>query len=415
MGSPLLSSFKDLAGVMSKLAWIGIFAALVMAGAARSAPVTDAFTDAYIAKTQAALDAGDALQAANLADAGLNDGALSAGQRARLFLYRGLAEELLGFRDPAMRDLTAALDSGALVAPERAQALLQRGYLSDGQGRLNEAAKDYTAVIALKNDSIATALNNRANIYRRQNRIADARRDYQAALSAGGGKPQYSWYGLGQIAEAQSNPVAARAFYARAVAADPGYVLASERLQALGGLPDNGLAGVQDQIAPHPPASAVASGSVANAKKAAGSEALLRKSIGAGSHESDTSPPPNVRNQRAQSPGVSGGHQTGGNTILRPALDQARGGAQTGGPGHSSAEVQLGAWRSEEEAKAGWNEARLRAGGSLDGIGPRIVPVDLPGKGHFFRLRVTVAAGQQLSTFCAGLSAKGIACFPAKD
>jgi tetratricopeptide (TPR) repeat protein len=411
MGSPLLSSFKDLAGDMGKLAWIGIFATLMMAGAAKSAPATDAF----IAQAQAALDAGDALQAANLADAGLNDGTLSAGQRARLFLYRGLAEELLGFRDPAKRDLTAALDSGALVASERAQALLQRGYLCDGQGRLDEAARDYTAVIALKGDSIATALNNRANIYRRQNRIADARRDYQAALSAGGGKPQYSWYGLGQIAEAQSNPVAARAYYARAVAADPGYVLASERLEALGGVPDNSAARAQDQIALYPPASAVASGSVAKAKQAAVGTAQLRKSIGSASHASDPSALTEARIQRTQSPGVSGDRQTGGTTVLRPALDEARAGAQTGGPGRAAAEVQLGAWRSEEEANAGWNEARLRAGGALDGFSPRIAPVDLPSKGRFYRLRVTVAAGQHLPAFCAGLSAKGIACFPAKD
>ena len=101
--------------------------------------------------------------------------------------------------------------------------------------------------------------------------------------------------------------------------------------------------------------------------------------------------------------------------VLRPALDQARGGAQTGGAGRPVAEVQLGAWRSAEEANAGWNEARLRAAGALDNFSPHIVPVDLPGKGRFFRLRVTVAAGQHLSAFCAGLSAKGVACFPAKD
>jgi tetratricopeptide (TPR) repeat protein len=379
MRSPLLSSFKDLAGSMGKFAWIGIFAALTMAGAAKSAPATDTF----IAQTQAALDAGDALQAANLADAGLNDGALTDGQRARLFLYRGLAEELLGFRDPALRDLTAALESGALVAPEKAQALLQRGFLCDGQGRLDLAAKDYTAVIALKGDSLATALNNRANIYRRQNRIADARRDYQAALSAGGGKPQYSWYGLGQIAEAQSDPIAARAFYAKAVAVDPGYVLASERLGALGGPPDNSVVSAHEQIALHPPASAAASGSAANAKKPAGGGPLLRKSI------------------------EPAGRETGGSIVLRPALDQAA--------GHSVAEAQLGAWRSEAQAAAGWTEARLRAGGALDSFSPHIVPVDLPGKGRFFRLRVTVAAGQQLSAFCAGLSAKDIACVPAKD
>src|SRR5215469_2988261 len=110
---------------MGKFAWIGILAAVLVAGEARSAPETSAL----IAEAQAALDAGDALQAANLADAGLNDEAVSAGQRGQLFLCRGLAEELMGFHDPAMRDFTAALDTGALPAGERAQALLQRGFL----------------------------------------------------------------------------------------------------------------------------------------------------------------------------------------------------------------------------------------------------------------------------------------------
>ena len=252
MGPPLLSSFKDLAGAMGKIAWIGImFAAVMMVGAAKSAPTTEAL----IAETQAALDAGDALHAANLADTGLNDEAVPAGERGRLFLYRGPAEELLDFHDQATRDFTNALNTGALAAEERAQALLQRGFLRDGLGRLDEAAKDYTAVIALKGDGLATALNNRANIYRRQNRFVEARRDYQAALSAGNGKPEYAWYGLGQIAEAQADTVAARGFYAKAVAADSGYALASERLEALGGPPENAIAGPQDPIVLHPPES----------------------------------------------------------------------------------------------------------------------------------------------------------------
>ena len=144
---------------------------------------------------------------------------------------------MLGVPDAATRDFTAALSSRALPPEERAQALLQRGFLRDGEGKLNEAASDYGAVIAQGGDGVATALNNRANIYRRQSKFAEAKHDYQAALAAGG-KAQYVWYGLGQIAEAEGDVLGARGFYAKAMTADPAYALASQRLAALGGRPE---------------------------------------------------------------------------------------------------------------------------------------------------------------------------------
>jgi hypothetical protein len=393
---------------MGKFAWICVIAVLAMGDAANAAPATDA----QIAEAQAALGKGDALGAANLADAGLNDETLSPGQRGRLFLYRGLAEELLGFHDPAMRDFTAALDTGALPASERAQALLQRGFLLDGLGQLDDAAKDYSAVIALKGDSLATALNNRANIYRRQNRFANARHDYQAALSAAGGKPQYSWYGLGQIAEAEADPGTARAFYAKAVAADPAYALASERLTALGGPPENSIASAQGQVVLHPPGSASTADDTAQAAKEA--TVAPRASGHAAAHAAIASSWHQAREQGRQMPA---NEKTGGAKIaLRPALDQAAAAVpRAGKPQPAAGEVQLGAWRSEEEANAGWNAAKLRAAGALDGFRPHIVTAELPGKGRFFRLRVSVEAGKNQSDLCANLTAKGVACLPAKD
>ena len=396
---------------MGKLALIGVIAAMVMATQARSAPATEAL----IAETQAALDKGDAQHAANLADAGLNGEAVSAGQRGRLLLYRGLAEELMGFHDPAMRDFTAALDTGALPAAEQAQALLQRGFLRDGLGRLDEAARDYTAVIALKGDSLATAFNNRANIFRRQKRFSDAKRDYRAALSAAGGKPQYSWYGLGQIAEAEADPIAARGYYAKAVAADPAYALASERLEALGGPPDNAIASAQDEVVLHPPATTA----VQPAREA--DTALSHKSKRASRPPAVQISSHTAHDTALQAPGSSARPDAAaGGVTLRPALDHAGGGASDPGLARpesrrSPVEVQLGAWRSEEEANAGWKEARLRAGSALDGFSPHIVSADLPGKGHYYRLRIGLAPGQNQTALCAALSAKGITCLPAKD
>ena len=398
---------------MGRFALIGVIAAMVMATAARSAPATEAL----IAETQAALDKGDAQHAANLADDALKGESLSVVERGRLCLYRGLAEELLGSRDPAMRDFTAALDTRALPAEEREQALLQRGFLSDGLGHLDEATKDYSAVIALKGESAATALNNRANIYRRQKRFVDAQRDYQAALSAPSGKRQYSWYGLGQIAEAEADTITARRFYAKAVAAYPGYTLASERLEALGGPPEGAIAGPQDKIALHlPRATAAAKSALEVTKEGDGIIVLQPPQIAVAAQVLPVAlkaPRHEVSNQTS---GASPEPKRSVATVaLRPALDQPVRTRHAVQPEHGGSEVQLGAWRSEGEASAGWEEVRLRAGEALNGVSPHIVTADLPGRGRYFRLRVDVTAGQSQSAFCAGLSARGVACLPARD
>jgi tetratricopeptide (TPR) repeat protein len=399
---------------MGKWTWIGISVAVMMAGTAWSAPATSAL----IAEAQAALDTGDAQHAANLANDALKEEGVSPAERARLLLYRGLAEELLGSADPAMRDFTVALEAGALPAEEREQALLQRGFLRDGLGQLDQAAKDYTAVIALKGDSLATALNNRANIYRRQSRFLDAQRDYRAALSAADSKPQYSWYGLGQIAEARGDTVSARGSYAKAVAADPGYVLAFERLQALGGPPEAIIADPQDRIVLHPPRSGSVIETVAKARKEEGGTIVLRAP--------QTSPPAEIvpivlHPPRHEAPArVDSGSfhaQAASAVVLRPALDQPAPPThlERSSPAGTPAEVQLGAWRSEGEASAGWDRARRRAGQVLDGLSPHIVTADLPGRGRYYRLRVSVMAGQSRTAFCAGLSAKGVDCLPTRD
>ena len=84
-----------------------------------------------IAEVLTALDKGDAQQAASLADTGLVEDGISTSEQGCLLLYRGLAWELLGACDAAMRDFTQALDSRSLPADAREQALLQRGFLRD--------------------------------------------------------------------------------------------------------------------------------------------------------------------------------------------------------------------------------------------------------------------------------------------
>ena len=358
---------------MGKRTAVCIWVVLVLTGGARvemasAAPVTPAL----IGEVLAALDKGDAQTAARLADAALKEPGVSVAEQGALLLYRGLARELMGESDHALNDFTQALHTNTLPPDEREQALLQRGFLRDALGRLNEAIGDYNSVIALKGLSSATALNNRANIYRRQNNLKQARRDYLAALSAGGARAQYSYYGLGQIAEAQHDVKAARDFYVKAAIVDPDYAAAAERLMVLGAPPTGVVLAPEEKIILRPPRS----GSIA---------------------------PRPLRTVNFAAQRFVSVKQL----ALRPALDQ-----RSAEPPHRNAsQVQLGAWRSAAEAGAGWDFAKAQAGEMLDGLNPQISIADLP-KGRFFRLRVSLKAGQSGASVCAGLTAKGIACLP---
>ena len=327
----------------------------------------------------AALGGGNATKAEQLAEAALGASGLAAGDQGRLLVDRGMAREALGRHDDALADLTRAIEMHALPPEDQARALFTRGAVLDGQGRSNDAIGDYSAALTLA-PRFAPALNNRANAYRRQNRVAEAKRDYLASLAAGNLAPEFSYYGLGQLAEAAGNSEGARAFYARAVAANPNYALAAERLAALGGTPDAPDAGV---IHLRPPRA------VQTAETA---PVVLKPPAG----------PAPSRPSRVTPASYGGGTAGPG---LRPALDAAGQGLQKG------AQVQLGAWRTQEEAGQGWNSALRRSGGLLDGLSPRIVAADLPGRGRYYRLR----AGPAAAGLCAALQAQGVDCIPARD
>ena len=189
---------------------------------------------APFAEISAALAGGNGAEARRLAEGGLAQPGLSPADHARLVADRGFARNLEGDKDGALADLTEAIEGKGLTTPELARLYLERGLILDSLSRFDDAVGDYGAALRLVPAS-APALNNRANVFRRQNKLNDARRDYLASLAADNPAPEYPYYGLGQIAEAQGKPDEARNFYSRALAANPGYGLAGERLAALGG------------------------------------------------------------------------------------------------------------------------------------------------------------------------------------
>ncbi|HEY1632465.1 MAG TPA: tetratricopeptide repeat protein [Rhizomicrobium sp.] len=322
-----------------------------------------------------ALGAADALRAGRAADAeSLATTALAAKDlvpldHAHLLLNRALAREQLGRRRDALADfneaIALAMAQDGLPRDELARAYFDRGVTEDELGRTADAVADYSAALKI-GPNFGPALNNRANALRRQNKLAEAKADYQAALAAGDKEKEYPYYGLGQIAEAEGDMKAAAEDYRMALAANGQYMLAAQRLAALGTQPG--------KIDLKPPAPA--------------SPPVVTASYEA--------PPPELR------PALLGPRES-----KHIALKHAQ--TETAQPG--DALVQLGAFHDEASASASWNTLVAKSGGALAGLEPRIVAADIPGKGKFYRLRISVAAA---SAFCAKLTAKGLACMPVR-
>jgi tetratricopeptide (TPR) repeat protein len=331
--------------------------------------------DAILAEASGAIAQGQYRSALTLADGGLAESGADDLVRARLLVVRGLAHQALDANDNALSDFTQSLSIGALPVQERGRALFARGVSLDSMGHLNDALGDYGAVLKLTPNA-PDALNNQANVFRRQGRLEEARRSYMAALTDRNPHLQYPYFGMGQIAEAQGDLEAAKAYYSKALAADPAFQLAIERLQALGATGMGVAPADSGAIILRPPARA--------AKSAL--ESAKRTSDASGKYRgiSDSLPP-------AERP-----------ADLRPTIV---------GDGAHTPLVQLGAWRSEEEARAGWKVAQDRAGALLEGLTPLIVRVEVKGRGTFFRLRLRPpgAAAQ----FCALLLEKKTVCVPA--
>lgn len=312
---------------------------------------------------------------------------------AYLLLDRGLAREQLHCREEAVKDFTAAIALNALPQSELARALFDRGVILDELGRTEAAIADYSHAIALS-PRYAAALNNRGNAYRRLERYPEARADYQAALAAGDDEPEYPLYGLGRIAEAQGDPAAAKAFYERSIAANGMFMPASRRLASLG------PASTSTDYTIHAPDPAPAVAANAEAPKVD-----LHKPAPASASVADTfglRPAilgPQVKAKQKPIRVAS---------IAEPELSEAS--AATSG-----ALVQLGAWRSKDDAALGWDRAAASADNLLSGATPHIVEADVPGKGHFFRLRTHAPAGTSAEDYCAQLRAKGLSCIPVRS
>lgn len=289
--------------------------------------------------------------------------ALSAPSGAEDAMKAGLAQMRAGAFAQSAESFARALQAGTLSPGERVRALYNRAVALDAQGQTQNAIAEYSA--ALRIDSrYGPALNNRGNAYRRLGQGAEAERDYQAALTSPGARPEYAYYGLGQLAESRHDTARARAFYRKALQRDSQFTLAQGSLAALD--------------AAHPPPAkplvpALRLGlpdRVANADEARS----LRRKIVAAKQE-----------------------------IARIKTGNAEG-----------VMVQIASMRSPAEADAAWKALGAKNPAAMRGLTHVVVPADLPGRGRFYRLRVRVAGMAAARKLCITLAIKGADCLIVK-
>ena len=328
-----------------------------------------------------------AIAALALAGAGSEPGGGGATARARLLMNSGIAHARLGQQLDALADFTAALTLKALSPPDRVRATFDCGVALDALGRTTQAIADYSEAVSL-DPHFAPALSNRANAYRRLGQLREAKRDYLAALATGNAAREYPYYGLAQIAEKQGDIETARDYYRKALAANPSFVLAVQSLTALDHATRDPVVLRPPDPKPIPAKDPPQTASVTPAAFVQFRSPLARPAPKAQPAAAADAPEPALR-LAIVDPGAP---------IAAPAT-----------------QIQLGAFRDQAAAAAGWNKIAAASEGALQGFSPVVVPVDLPGKGRLWRLRTAVGDKSSGLRLCAALAAKGLVCMLARN
>jgi hypothetical protein len=97
----------------------------------------------------------------------------------------------------------------------------------------------------------------------------------------------------------------------------------------------------------------------------------------------------------------------------RPMHDRMARGPSHGVAGDSM--IQVGAYRDEAEAARRWNLLMISDAGTLSGASPRIVAVDLPGRGRYYRLRAGPLDKTAAAAICRALKARRHDCISVKS
>lgn len=408
--------------------------------------------DAGIAR----LNAGDAAAAVELFTRAIQSKELNPETLALTYHHRGMAFFREGQAGRAILDYTTALWNEDLPKEFRPRTLNNRGLAFEAINDFESAMRDYNLAIRL-NPNYAEAYGNRGGLYRRNNRNDEAISDYDMALRNNHPHPKYvfTWQGMSQ--EALGRRREAMDSYRRALSLDPAFGLAKERLAKLDATQP--LGAVMNRKRPN---TGTGGPLVLSATPGSRAEAALPGSTPELSAAPWTPPQsPALPSIKETPPPPSNGGELQPTTAafsLRPAFDDQtknaaarqlpaaavvpppvpapapaqpkaappartvpaveiitprRPPSTANGEGGSDTEyaLQLGSFKTDELAQAGWKTALKSSGDLLDGMNHIVEPVVVAGKGQMFRLFAEAVPDREAAlNLCRTLRDKGTLC-----
>ena len=153
---------------------------------------------------------------------------------ANALLNRGLAYQQLSEHQKAIDDYTAALQLDAMSAEMRATALYNRGLSQQKLPNLSAAVEDYTSALFL-DPTFAHAYYGRGNALRESGQFLFALSDYEKATRYHHPNAAQVYYAEALTYESLKRPNEERKSLERAVAANPRFKQAADKLASLQG------------------------------------------------------------------------------------------------------------------------------------------------------------------------------------
>ncbi|MGH6854282.1 MAG: SPOR domain-containing protein [Aestuariivirga sp.] len=343
---------------------------------------------------------------------------------ANALLNRGLAYQHLNRHEQAIGDYSAAMRIDAMSGKLRAMALYNRGLSYQKLRQTALAMEDLTGALFL-DAGFAHAYYARANLLRGNGQYIFALSDYERAIQSGYPEPARALYGESLTLDALNRPKNARDALVRAIAADPKFQPAQQRLAAL-----------DANLASPAAVDAITTASIASSAGEQLPQATAPEPELLGETEAAVGGVTLVSTARArktitdrvpqeEETVAAVAPQEEKIVAIEPVADEPASEETTSAEETVEAEVQaapqLTGWSvqvasavSEGAAWSTWKKMQAKHG-VLDGKTPIVVRADLGAKGTFYRVRLTGYDNQgDAKSACSQLKSKGVSCFISK-
>ncbi len=420
-----------------------VCSAFLAASAAASGAVAATSGNQLVSQAYKALQVGDASAAVETYTKAIESRKLEPEILANALLNRGLAYQRLNEHEFAVDDYTAAMRIDAMSGKLRALALYNRGLSYQRLQKNPQAIEDFTSALFL-DGQFAHAYYSRGTMLRDQGQYLFALADFDKALRFSYPDPARVYFAESLTFEKLKRPSDAHDSLRKAIAANPNYEPATQRLAALEGrsLPQVAMASSSDQMT----TAAVSPAKAQLPKAAAPSEGLLSEAeaseqptviaaqttkkqftdrVPAATQSAKIVPASTTPDDSEKiiaveevpeepAPASQQANDETAPAEAAPVQADAQPAEEESAPKLTGWSVQLASAASEDAAWSTWKKMKAR-NKALASKEPVVVRADLGTKGIFYRVRIIGFETQDAAqSECSKLKSKGVKCYISK-